>query len=313
MLWRRASSPSAVTLTQLRYLVALDEHRHFGRAAEACHVSQPTLSAQIRRLEEQLGVELVDRTRTPVAPTPVGRRVLARARRVLAEADAIPALLAEADAVAGDLRVGVIPTLAPYLLPGLLPVLRARHPDLRLVVGEWTTAQVLDALEAGRLDAGLIATDDARPGLVVERLFREPFVAYLGPGHPAAVRDRLRPEDLGGEGLRLLAEGHCLRDQAQQVCQVLPGTGTDRFETGSLETLRLLVDATGGATLLPALAVPYLPEAARARVRPFEPPVPARAVRLVRPRGGVRARAVAALAAAVRERAADALGEQGRS
>lgn len=306
----------AMTLAQLRYLVAVDTHRHFGHAAEACHVSQPTLSAQVRKLEGTLGVTVFDRSASPVRPTDAGAAVLAQARRVLAEADRLPELLSEAaDAVAGELRLGLIPTLTPYLVPLLVPALRARHPGIELVVREWTTEHVLDALAADRLDAALIATDDARPGLEAEVLFDEPFVAYVGDGHPLAAYGTVEVASLDPSDLWLLSEGHCFRDQALALCEQRTGAapGSVRFESGSLETLRLLVDGVGGVTLLPLLATRSLAEPALRRVRSFAEPVPTRAVRLVRPRGSLRAARIAACAEAVREVVAPWLGLDGEA
>lgn len=293
-----------MTLNQLRYLVSIDAHRHFGRAAEACFVSQPTLSAQVRKLEAELGVEVFDRSFSPVRPTALGARVLAQARRVLAEADRIPALLAEAsEVVAGELRLGVIPTLAPYLLPLLVPALKARHPALELVVSEWTTERIVEALEADALDAGLIATDEERRGLVLEPLFEEAFVVYLGRGHALEEAETVAPADLDPADLWLLAEGHCFRDQALGVCEQAGrhAERTARFAVGSLETLRLLVDSVGGVTLLPLLAVPHLGPEARRQVRRFSAPVPSRGVRLVSRRGGVRRALVEAVAGVLAE------------
>src|SRR5690625_4958151 len=180
-----------MTLTQLRYIVALDAERHFGRAAERCGVSQPTLSTQVRRLEEELGVEIFDRTRQPIEPTDLGRLVLDRARAVLREADALLAAVdAATDDVVGELRLGVIPTLAPYLLPRIVGELRRRYPGLVLHVEEHRTAELLERLERGALDVGLIATEEARPGLVERRLFHEPFVGYVSEDHPMHAHDR---------------------------------------------------------------------------------------------------------------------------
>lgn len=298
-----------MTTTQLRYLLALDTHRHFGRAAAQCFVSQPTLSAQVQKLEEELGVLLFDRSRKPLAPTDLGRRVIAQARVALAEFDRIAALVEEAaEVLAGELRLGVIPTLAPYLLPLVAGPFAEHHPAVTVHVRELRTEELLDELAADRLDAGLIATEETRPGLASTPLFEEPFVAYVGRAHPLWAAEAVAPEDLPGEDLWLLAEGHCFREQVLQVCRrASSASGPLRFESGSLETLRMLVDERGGATLLPLLAVRTLSEAERASVRPFTAPAPQRTVRLVQGRTYLRRALIQAFERTVREAAAPVL------
>jgi LysR family hydrogen peroxide-inducible transcriptional activator len=274
-----------MTLVQLRYLVALDTHRHFGDAAAACDVSQPTLSTQLRRLEDELGVELIDRSHQPVVPTGTGERLIEQARTVLAERDRLQMLAAEADdRITGTLRLGLLPTLSPYLLPLVLPAMEETYPDVTLVLREWPTAELLDAVETDTLDAALIATDEAGPTLYEERLFTEPFVGYVAPSHRLASHDSLTPSALSTRDLWLLSEEHCFRDQVLEVCgtSLPPSAGTAQFESGSLETLVHLVRHSGGMTLLPALATHHMPESERkAHVISFADPPPTRDVRLV--------------------------------
>lgn len=274
-----------MTLTQLTYLVAVDDHRHFGDAATACHVSQPTLSTQLRKLEDELDVQLIDRSHQPVVPTATGERIITQAREVLAGRDRLQALAADVhERVAGTLRLGMLPTLSPYLLPLLLPALNERYPEVTLVLREWPTAEVLDALHTDALDLGLIATDEAGADLYDEVLFTEPFVGYVAPAHRLASRDVLTPADLSVEDLWLLSEGHCFRDQVLQVCGRSPSAprGVARFESGSLETLVHLVRQSGSMTLLPSLATHHMTEVERdTYVRPFDDPSPTRDVRLV--------------------------------
>lgn len=300
--------PERVTLTQLGYAAAIDTHRHFGAAAAACHVTQPTLSMQLRRLEDALGFALFDRTRAPVVPTEAGRLVVEQARVVLREAARLGEIRdALAGVVAGELRLGVIPTLAPYVLPQLVPALRVRHPALELVVEERVTDDIVAGVRAGRLDAGLVASSARGTDLADRMLFTEPFVGYVSEGHRLARRAVLAPDDLSLDDLWLLAEGHCLRVQAVQLCRhrargavagaAAPGTATSsaRFESGNLETLTRLVEGGEGMTLLPALAAAGLRTAAQRRlVRPFRDPAPSREVRLVQPRRQRRAALVAA-------------------
>lgn len=301
-----------MTLAQLTYLVAVDTHRHFVRAAAACGVTQPTLSMQLRKLEIELGVRIFDRSKQPVEPTDLGHRLVAQARRILREAERMGELVSEARGeVAGELRLGVIPTLAPYLLPRFVTSFISRYPAASLVVEELRTEELVDRLRAGLLDAGLVASPVEERGLVEDPLFEEPFVAYVSEGHPLYGSSRILAEELMLSDLWLLHEGHCFRDQVVRLCsEVSPGgeggSGGGRalhFESGNLETLKRLVESSGGITLLPQLAVADLGERERARIRPFGAPVPSRWVRLVRGKAYLKQALVEALAAEVLEAA----------
>lgn len=208
-----------MTLTQLAYLVAVDAHQHFGRAAESCNVTQPTLSMQLRKLERTLGVLLFDRSRVPVVPTEVGSLVIAQARVALREAARILDVRdAAAGIVAGELRLGVIPTLAPYLLPRVLPVLAHDYPQLELIIEERVTDDILDGLRRDTLDAGVVASPVTSPNLIERVLFSEPFVGYVSASHRLARRRSISAADLSLDDLWLLAEGHCFRTQTVQLC-----------------------------------------------------------------------------------------------
>lgn len=279
-----------MTLTQLSYIVAVDTHRHFQLAAEACGVTQPTLSMQIMKLEDVLGVRLFDRSRHPVEPTDIGRLVIDQARVVLREAARLRELVDEVGGeVVGELRIGVIPTLAPYILPRFLSDLSRRHPGLSLVVEEALTDQIVELLRSDRLDAGLLATPVDAPGIEERPLFEEPFVGYLSAGHALLGEERIAAEALEVDDLWLLHEGHCFRDQVLRLCG--EGTRRDgsprpfRFESGNLETLKRLVKSSGGLTLLPILAALDLDGEERSRIRPFSSPPPSRQVRLVHGKG----------------------------
>ncbi len=254
-----------MTLQELRYLVALADHGHFGRAAQACHVSQPTLSGQLRKLEDRLGVALVERTPKGPRLTAVGVRAVARARQALAEADAIVALAKQAAApLAGPFNLGVIPTLGPYLLPWLVPALADAHPDLTPVVHEDLTARLAALLGDHRLDAAIVALPfDEMPDAAAAPLFDENFLLAAPPGHRLARIGRVGEADLKGETLLLLAEGHCLRDQALAVCGLpetpAPAADAADFRASSLETIRQMVAAGMGCTLMPALALGNAP------------------------------------------------------
>ena len=248
-----------MNLRDLRYLVAVADMRHFGRAAEACHVSQPTLSTQLRKLEEALGVTLFERTNKTVTATAVGGRIVERARRVLEEADAIPEIARTGqNPMTGPLRLGIIPTLGPYLLPWILGPIGERFPGLDLTLSERLTDELIAALKAHALDAAILATPQDDSDLAALPLFDEPFWVAFPPSHRFAGFDRVTEADLLDETLLLLSEGHCLRDQALAVCAEATGPSAHRLgnlQATSLETIRQMVAAGHGCTLLPALAV----------------------------------------------------------
>lgn len=272
-----------MNLRDLRYLVALAEHKHFGRAAEASFVSQPTLSTQIRKLEDELGVALVERTPRKVLLTEVGREIAARAREVLNEVDQIKAIARRTvDPESGTFRLGIFPTLGPYLLPHVIPRIRARFPRLELLLTEEKTEVVLRLLHEGRLDAGILALPIHDPQLHSRLLFEEPFVLAVPDDNPLAARSSLRLDDLADQSVLLLEDGHCLRDQALEVCQLAGAGEKAGFRATSLETLRQMVAARVGITLLPVLAVkPPVPQVAHVRLVQFRKPAPSRKIAMV--------------------------------
>ena len=279
-----------MNLRDLRYLVSLADLRHFGRAAEACHVSQPTLSTQVRKLEEELGVMLVERAPRQVMFTAVGREIVERARRVLADVEQLrEAARRTTDPEAGSLRLGMFPTLGPYLLPHVVPGLRARFPRLELLLVEEKTETLLGMLRDGRLDAAVLALPLHDEGLESEFLFEEPFLLAVPAGHALAEATGLRLSQLAREHLLLLEDGHCLRDQALEVCALAGAGEKEGFRATSLETLRQMVSAGVGITLLPMLAVqPPVPPSASLRIVPFRDPPPSRRVALVWRRSSAR-------------------------
>ncbi|MEO7148392.1 MAG: DNA-binding transcriptional regulator OxyR [Rhodanobacteraceae bacterium] len=245
-----------MNLRDLRYLVALAEHRHFGRAATASFVSQPTLSTQIRKLEEELGVTLVERNPRRVLLTGVGREIVDRARDVLNEVEQIRGIARRShDPEAGTVRLGIFPTLGPYLLPHVIPQIRDRFPKLELLLVEEKTEEVLKRLREGKLDAGILALPIHDDTLHAEFLFEEPFLLAVSAEHPLASKSALKLSDLEDESLLLLEDGHCLRDQALEVCHLAGAGEKSGFRATSLETLRQMVGADVGMTLLPVLAV----------------------------------------------------------
>ena len=296
-----------MTLRELQYLVALADLGHFGRAAEACHVSQPTLSTQLKKLEGFLGVALFERTNKAVHLTPVGARVVARARVMLAEADAIRALTRQAAApLSQPLTLGVIPTLGPTLLPWMTAAVAAAHPDLRLVIHEDLTDALLRDLAAYRIDAAIMALPLADDSLAAAPLFDEPFLFAAPPGHPAARRKEVAAESLADEPLLLLTDGHCLRDQALAVCGLAaPSAGGADFRATSLETIRQMVAAGLGCTLMPAMTAAAAPSSDIV-IRPIAG-APARHVGLVWRQRYDRAEDMHLLAALIRAHAPDSV------
>jgi LysR family hydrogen peroxide-inducible transcriptional activator len=291
-----------MNLRDLRYLVALAEERHFGRAAERCFVSQPTLSAQIRKLEEYLGVPLVERQPRRVKLTEAGEKVVERARRALQEADAIVEIArTDRDPLAGPLKMALIPTVGPYLLPHIAGPLRRALPRLKLMLYEYQTAPLLEKLRGGELDLGIIALPMPTEGLETAFLFDEPFTLAVPASHPLAERERVRLDDLKDETLLLLEDGHCLRDHALSVCSRVRLNQEQDYRATSLETLRQMVAAGHGITLLPELAAATPVGTARGmKIKPFARPAPVRTIGAVWRRTTTRGKAIEAVIAAIR-------------
>jgi LysR family hydrogen peroxide-inducible transcriptional activator len=265
-------------LKDLRYLVAVADQRHFGRAAARCFVSQPTLSAQLKKLEQSLGVQLIERAPNNVTLTEAGVAIVARARRIIEASEEVVALAAgQRDPLAGKLRLALLPTIGPYLLPHVTRAIRKALPRLELRLYEHQTAPMLEKLHSGELDLGILALPVELAGLEARELYREAFTVALPERHPLAARATVRAADLRGETLLLLEEGHCLRDQALEVCARAGVSDAQDFRATSLETLRQMVAAGAGVTLLPELASRGAYGNARGiEVRPFAPPAPVR-------------------------------------
>jgi LysR family hydrogen peroxide-inducible transcriptional activator len=267
----------------LQYFVKLAELKHFSKAAKACFVSQPTLSTQIRKLEEELGVSLVERAPRKVMLTPIGEDIAYRARHALRDIEHIKdAARRSKDPQTGTIKLGIFPTLAPYLLPHVIPVIRQRYPELRLQLSEEKTDVILSMLDQGRLDAGLLALPVEEHGMEIEILFEEPFVVAMPASHPLSDKRSIDLQDLEGEELLLLEEGHCLRQHALAVCKLAGAFERTDFHATSMETLRQMVAANVGVTLMPVLSVkPPIPPTGNIALRPFNPPVPSRTIALV--------------------------------
>ncbi|HEX7348042.1 MAG TPA: LysR substrate-binding domain-containing protein [Rhodanobacteraceae bacterium] len=269
-----------MNLRDLHYLVALADHKHFGRAAEASFVSQPTLSTQIKKLEDELGVTLVERSPRHVLLTDAGRQIVARARDVLHEIEQIKRIADhDRDPAAGSLRLGIFPTLGPYLLPHVLATIRERFPRLELLLVEEKSPGLLQRLREGKLDVAILALPVHDDSLHAEFLFEEPFLLASPDAHPLAARRALRLSDLEHEHLLLLEDGHCLRDQALEVCRMAGAGEKQGFRATSLETLRQMVAANVGVTLLPVLAVqPPIARTDNVHVTPFRGHAPSRRI-----------------------------------
>jgi LysR family transcriptional regulator, hydrogen peroxide-inducible genes activator len=286
-----------MNLKDLKYLVALADTGHFGRAAQRTFVSQPTLSAQLKKLEEYLGVKLVERHPKNVQLTEVGKEIVARARRMLSEGDEIVALARNnTDPLSGKLKVALIPTIGPYLLPRVMQKLRKALPQLGLMLYEHQTEELLKRLREGEIDLGILALPADQDGLESRRLYREEFTVALPSDNPLAQKASIKAADLKGQTLLLLEDGHCLRDQALEVCSRVDVREAEDFRATSLETLRHMVVAGLGVTLMPELAVESPFGSQRGLViRQFSKPAPARTVGAVWRKSSTRGAAIEAV------------------
>ncbi|MFD2248333.1 hydrogen peroxide-inducible genes activator [Pontibacter ruber] len=288
-----------MTLVQLEYLLAVDTHRHFATAAEHCFVTQPTLSMQLQKLEEELGAQLFDRSRVPVRPTEIGKEVIAQARIVVAEAKKLQEIVQDQkQELSGELRIGVIPTLAPYLIPLFITSFMQKHPQVRLVVQELLTEDIVEKLSHELLDVGLLVTPLEDKSIKELPLFYEAFTVYLNPEHELAKKKEVAPADLNLEDLWVLNEGHCFRSQVLNICNRggnVAHSGHFDYKSGSLETLKRIVETQHGITLLPELSVFNMSEEKRKLVRPFVEPQPLREVSLVVHRSFLKKKLIEAL------------------
>lgn len=290
------------SLTQLEYVMAVHKYGHFAKAAEACFVTQPTLSMQIQKLEEDLGVVIFDRSKKPILLTSMGKKLISQMQTVLFEAKKIEAIIQQEKkgTKQGSLKVGVIPTVAPYLLPRLLPVCEELYPEMELNIKELQTEQILTALDNDEIDVGILATPSQSPKMFEFPLYYEPFYVLCEKGHDYAQMKKIKYQTLGMDDVWLLEEGHCLRNQVLDLCSIKKGKGQGRrykFESGSLETLKNLVDLYGGYTLLPHLATEHIGN--RSQLVQFDRPIPAREIGLVYRREHYKSELIEALGEAV--------------
>ena len=280
-----------MTLQQLEYILAVARHAHFGRAADACNVTQPTLSAMIGKLEEEIGAKLFDRNRQPICPTPVGERVIQRAREVLNQADSIRDIVKEEQqSIQGIFRVGILPTIAPYLLPRFFPQLMKKYPALDIRVQEMKTHQIKSALLQGDIDAGILATIEGLEEYSQTPLFYEKYVGYVSREDSLFKKEVLRTADVASsDQLWLLDEGHCFRDQMVRFCQMKSSqTSQLAYNLGSMETFMRMVESGMGITFIPELASIQLSEPQKELLRPFAIPVPTRQLIMITNRNFIR-------------------------
>ncbi len=284
-----------MTITQLEYIIAVDTFKSFAEAANRCFVTQPTLSMQVKKLEEELGTILFDRSRKPVLTTDIGKSIIEQARVTVQQARLIRELVeSEREAVTGELRIGIIPTLSPYLLPLFILKFVQKYPEIKVSIEELTSERLIDKLYSDQLDVGILVTPLHKKGLIETALFYELFVVYMSSQHPLHDKGQIDFKDLNIDEMWLLAKGHCFRNQVVNLCgdhHQHQGHNL-RFESGSLETLRRIVDQQYGFTLLPELATLDMDSEQYQHIKHFKNPQPVREVSLVRHQNYVKARLV---------------------
>ncbi len=267
-----------MTLQQIEYVMAVYRHKHFVKAAEACNVTQPTLSSMIQKLEDELGVKLFDRKRQPVVPTPIGRMVIEQGWKVLVRARRLKELVEEEKhSLLGTFHIGILPTIAPYLIPRFFPQLMKKYPEMDIRIMEMKTEDIKRALRHGDIDVGIVAQLDDMDDFESLHLFYEQFFGYVSQGDNLYNNKVIKTTDLKGEYLWMLDEGHCFRDQLVKFCQLKGASQSQRaYSLGSIETLMRMVESGKGMTFIPELAILQLTEKQKSLVRPFAIPIPTR-------------------------------------
>ena len=286
-----------MTLTQLEYIVALDTYRRFSLAAAKCFITQPTLSMQIQKLEVELGLKIFDRTKQPVIPTEIGTALIAQARITLHEAQTIKQIINDQkDTLVGELRIGIIPTLAPYLLPPIYKTMRAKYPKLNLVIKELITEDVIHELKNNRLDCGIVVTPLKDPSIKEDVLFYEELFLYVSKKNALSAKKYVLAHEIDPNQLWLLEEGHCFRSQVLNLCELRKSSDFHfKYETGNIETLKRMVDKSDGLTILPELAVMEFTKAQLKLVKRFKQPSPSREVSLVTHRNHIKTKLIKTL------------------
>jgi LysR family transcriptional regulator, hydrogen peroxide-inducible genes activator len=285
-----------MTFTQLEYILAIDTHRHFAKAAVACFITQPTLSMQVGKLEKTLGVKIFDRTRSPVVPTDAGKQILEQAKKILLEKSRVSEIISmNKGLMEGELRIGIIPTLAPYLLPLFVQSFLRKYPKVKLVVYEKTTESILDGLDDSSLDAGILVTPLNEQGVKEEVLFYEELLVYVSENNGLYQKTYVMAREIDPNKLWLLEEGHCFRTQMIRLCELFKASrriSHSDYEAGSFETLRRMVELNDGITILPELATLDFSKRQQGLIRRFRKPFPMREVSLVVKRDFVKERLV---------------------
>ncbi len=286
-----------MTLTQLEYIVALDAYRHFVLASEKCFVTQPTLSMQIQKLEDELGVKIFDRTKQPVIPTEIGASIISQARVILREAYTLKEIITDQkDIMTGELRIGVIPTLAPYLLPPLFQQIREKYPQLNLVIKETITEEIIHELKNNRLDCGIVVTPLKDSAIKEDVLFYEELFVYVSKKNALFNKKHVLASELDPNQLWLLEEGHCFRSQVLNLCELRKYSDIHfKYETGNIETLKRMVDKSDGITILPELAIMEFTPALLKFVKKLKEPSPAREVSIVTHRDHIKTKLIKTL------------------
>ncbi|MCO4792217.1 MAG: LysR family transcriptional regulator [Bacteriovoracaceae bacterium] len=272
-----------MTITQIEYAIAVDQFRHFGKASKSCHVTQPTLSMQLSKLEDELGVILFDRSKSPILPTQEGLAFLKQARIAVKEFNKLRNVVeSESTELSGKFTIAVIPTLAPYVIPLFAKDFSVKYPKVELVIEERKTEEIIKLLDEDSIDVGILVTPLSKDEIIEKVLFYEPFYLFCDPKSPLFKKNKVSPESIQNENLWILDEGHCFRDQVLKICKYKgKRKGDIQFQSGNLETLKNMVKSWGGETLLPKLAIDQLDSKDRKWVRPFSSPVPTREVSLV--------------------------------
>lgn len=288
-----------MTITQLEYIVAVDTYRSFVLAAEKCFITQPTLSMQVQKLEDTLGVKIFDRSKQPVSPTEIGVEIIDQARILLAESEKIREIITDRQKeLSGELKVGIIPTVSPYILPKIISSFIQKYPQVKLIVWEQTTEDIIQQLKLGTLDCGILSTPLRESVLTEIPVFYENFVAYVSKNSKLSKKKSISPEDIDMEEIWVLNEGHCMREQVLNICQRRKATKSFlhfEYNTGSVETLKRMVDQNNGATILPELALAELSDKQLDKVRYFKSPEPAREVSIVIQKNFLKRRMIEAL------------------
>ena len=273
-----------MTLVQLEYIVAVDTYRNFVNAAEKCFVTQPTLSMQIQKLEESLNVQIFDRSKQPIIPTEIGSQIIEQARIVLQESSKIKEIISnQQQDVTGELKIGIIPTIAPYLLPQVIASMLTKYPGLKLLIWEYTTEDIIHHLKTGVIDCGILATPLVDANIVEQPLYYETFVGYVSKNSKLYKKKAVDAQDFEEENIWLLNEGHCMRSQVLNICRSTKSNKLQAltYNTGSVETLIRMVDVNDGTTLLPELSLHNLNNKQLNKVRYFKSPEPVREISLV--------------------------------